>query len=256
MKTLLFAVSVISASALVAQEAKREPMQGVKRGSPQPTLATLVIGANAAVGNVSEPAWPLIIAATFDSDGQSTAPALPSNLMVKMTNEAGTAIEIPFQPVPPPTAAAQEPQRYWLALESATVSLTPGRHRVTVVSATGATPGWRIAPAEFQVLAPDPRRNGALSLLKMHRAMLLERPDDALAEADRALATHPRDIPLWIAKGDILLKKDDADAALEAYDRALALQRKAGRASYPLLQRRREAHLRALEKRDVIPKAP
>lgn len=253
MKATFRVVCALLSAPLVAQDAKRETMRGVSRGQSQPAAATLVMGVNAAVGNVSEPGWPLIVSAARMPDGQSTGPALPSNLQVKMTNEAGTVIAIPFEPVALPAAAAGEPHRYWLASETTTARLEPGRYRVTAVSSTGVSPGWRIDAVDFQVLAPNPERRASLSLVKMHRAVLLDRSDEALAEAEQGLTANARDIQLWIAKGDLLMKKDDADGALDAYDRALSLQRKLKRESFPLQQRRKDAHLRALEKRGVIP---
>ena len=253
MKATFRVVCALLSAPLVAQDAKRETMRGVNRGQSQPPAATLVIGVNAAIGNISEPGWPLIASAAWLPDERSTPPTLPPNLQLKVTNEAGTVIPIPFEPVPLSAAASGDPHRYWLAPESATARLVPGRYRVTAVSSTGVIPGWKIDAVDFQVLAPNPERKAALSLVKMHRAVLLERPDEALAEAERGLTVNAREIQLWIAKGDLLMKKDDADSALDAYDRALSLQRKLGRASFPLQQRRKDAHVRALEKRGVIP---
>jgi hypothetical protein len=251
--TTLSMFVLASAAALVAQDAKREPMQGVKRGEPQPSVPTLVIGVNAAIGTLSEPGWPLIISAIWNSEGREAAPTLPADLEVKMTDERGAGIQVSFEPLRPSAAIASESERYWLASESATAPLAPGRYRISIVVPDGKTSGWRVAASDFQVFAPNPERKGALSLLNMHRSLLLDRLEDALAEADRALATNARDIQLWSAKGDILMKKDDPDAALEAYDRALNLQRKAGRESFALHKRHKEAHVRALEKRGVLP---
>jgi hypothetical protein len=254
MKATSWLVFALLSAPLVAQDAKRETMRGVNRGQPQPAAATLVLGVNAVIGSVSEPGWPLIVSAAWIPDKQSTSPTFPSNLQVKMTNEAGTVIPIPFEPVALPAAAASgEPHRYWLAPETATVHLAPGRYRVTAVSPSGASPGWKIDAVDFPVLAPNPERKGALSLVKMHRAVLLGRPGEALAEAEQGLTANARDIQLWIAKGDLLMREDDTEGALDAYDRALSLQRKLGRESFPLQQRRKDANVRALEKRGVIP---
>ena len=250
---VVFAMGLVAATPLLAQEEKREPMQGVKRGEPKPSVPTLVMGVNAAIGNVSEPGWPLIVSAGWMPEGPSTPAPPPPNLQVKMTNAAGAVIAIAFEPVPLPAGAAGEPHRYWLAAESATAGLAPGRYRVSVVSTGGAVSGWKIEPVEFSIQAPNPDRKGSLSLVKIHRAALLDRPDEALTEAEHGLTASPREIPLWIAKGDLLMKTDDPDGALDAYDRALSLQRKSGRESYPLQTRRKEAHVRALEKRGVLP---
>jgi predicted RNA polymerase sigma factor len=60
----------------------------------------------------------------------------------------------------------------------------------------------------------------------------------------------------WIAKGDILMLKDNPDEALAAYDRALELHRKAGNEPLAIQVRRRQAFTRILEKRGVTSPEP
>lgn len=259
MNTFRLTLLALTVSAGVfGQPAPREPMRGTKRGAPQPAQPTLVIGVNAAIGTRAEPGWPLIVSATKRPDDTPVSPPLPSELRVRVTAENGTAVSLAFVPVPPPASPEAEPSRGWIAAETETARLAPGRYRVTVGAETGAISGWRIEPGEIVLEAPRADNHG-LALLRVQRALLQGRLDEALAEANRGLTATPGDLQLWVAKGDVLMRQDDPDAALEAFDRALSLHRAAKTEGEPLAlaQRRRGALMRGLEKRGVVaPTAP
>jgi hypothetical protein len=181
-------------------------------------------------------------------DATAAAP-FPSDLRLKMTNESGSVVALNFEAIPPPTGTVSEPARYWLVAESETSRLAPGRYRIALLS---PATGWRIEPGEIRVLAPEPGRAGLLPMLRIHRLLLQNRADDALAEADRELAANASNLQVWIAKGDILMKKDDPEKAVEAFERARNLHLIGGRDSYPILRRLKSAQTRALEKRGVM----
>jgi len=250
-------VALAGAGPVCGQTPQREPMRGVKRGDKQVSLPTLIVGINAAIGTIAEPGWPLIVTATVSSDGKSPTPPLPANLGVQVTNENGARVALTFEPLSPPAISLAASGLTWVTAESATTQLAPGRYHVSVVSPTGVPAGWSVESGEIRVLAPAPERAGRLSRLKIHLSILRGRDDDALAEAERAVGANPRDSQAWIAKGDLLMQKDEPDQALEAYDRALNLHRGDKMQPYSILRLRHAAHLRSLEKRGVIaPAAP
>jgi hypothetical protein len=232
--------------AAFGQDAKPSSMRGVNRSAPPPS-ATLVVGINASVGTIAEPGWPLIVTAT--TSNTPPVPSIPSDLRLRMTNETGGAVALNFQPITPPPSSTAEPARYWVAAESDTSRLAPGRYRIALES--GAS-GWRLETGEIQILPASPERAGLLPLLKIQRFLLQGRDDDALAEAGRELSANPNHVQAWIAKGDILMKKDDPDNALAAYTRAQELHGQRGSESFPILRRQKAAHTRSLEKRGVL----
>jgi len=54
--------------------------------------------------------------------------------------------------------------------------------------------------------------------------LLYDRPDDSLAEADKALASDPRNAAIWTVRGEAQIKKKDYRAAAESMLRSLALR--------------------------------
>src|SRR5687767_7671767 len=64
-------VALFSATVSFGQEKKLEPMRGVDRGQPQPSLPILLISINDSVGSIAEPGWPLVVFATRASDDKS-----------------------------------------------------------------------------------------------------------------------------------------------------------------------------------------
>jgi len=248
-RLIFFAVLAVAGLAC-GQMADRAPMRGVKRGDAPPSRPTLIVGINAVIGTVAEPGWPLIISAT-PAAGQP-APTLPADLAVRITSENGGTVALTFEALAAPATPPAEPGRTWVAGESATGELAPGRYLVTIVSGASAPAGWNVESGEIRILAPAPERRSRLSLLKIHLALLRGREDDALAEADRAIAANPRDAAAWVAKSDVLMRKDDPDSAVEALDRALDLHRGDKVQPFPILRRRHAAQLRALEKRGVV----
>lgn len=242
---LLAVVSIVTLSlSAPGQDAKPAPMRGVNRSAPPPS-PTLVVGINASVGTIAEPGWPLIVTAT--TNHTPPVPSIPSDLRLKMTNETGGPVALNFEPITPPPSPTAEPARYWVAAESDTSRLVPGRYRIALESGTS---GWRLESGEIRILSANRERAGLLPLLKIQRFLLQGRDDDALAEADRELSANPNNLQAWIAKGDMLMKKDDPDNALAAYNRAQNLLGEGG--SFPLLRRQKAAHTRSLEKRGVF----
>jgi hypothetical protein len=240
---------VLSAAGVGAADGPQS-MRGVKRGEPLPAAAVLVVSINDTVGGMAEPGWPLIVVAAREPDPKLAATPIPANLEVRVSDERGAAVAIPFTPVPP--LAGNEKTRAWLAAESATERLAPGTYKVSLGPPMGRLAGWRVESGEFRMVAPTPESRGLLEHLRMSRFVLLGKDDDALAEADRRIAANAGDQAAWVAKGDILMKKDQPDEALRAYDGALGLQQKTDREPIAILARRRSALVRSLEKRGVI----
>lgn len=245
-----FLLLLAAAVSLFGQTKKIEPMRGVNRSQSQASVATLLIGINGTIGSVAEPGWPLIVSATRATD--ETAPSLPSNLSLKLTDERGTPMAITFERVVQ-TASEGTVSLYWLVAESGTRSLTPGRFRVSSATDPSALAGWRIETGEFLVVAPSAEHSSLLGHLKLHRLVLQGKDDEALAEIDRILAANPKDGHAWIAKGDIQMLKGNPDDALQAYDQALSLRQKSDGESLMITARRRDAFFRSLEKRGVVP---
>jgi tetratricopeptide (TPR) repeat protein len=198
-----------------------------------PPGQTLIVGANAVTGGIAEPGWPIIVSAAF-GDGKD-AP-LPANLKVKMTDDNHKEVAVAFERV----------KDFWIAGESTTKSLKPGRYVVTLTPAGDI----QIKAGNLNVEPADDSRADTLGLLKIQRALLTGKTDEALAETER----HPKSMDAWIAKGDILMSKDLPDEALNAYDKALELQDPEDE-MLALQKRRQAAFFRSLEKRGVIPPA-
>ena len=235
-----------------AQDPKLRPMRGVSRGQPAPQRSTLVIAVNEIGGGISEPGWPLVVSVATISDDSSSAIPIPAGLSLKLTDESGRDTGVSLEPVVPPAGNTDNTIRYWLAAETTTTRLTPRRYRVAATPSNNL-PGWRLEPGEFQILAPSPDRNRLLAYIKIERANVLGQHDEALAEANRILAANDKEKHAWIMKGDILMLKDDPNAALQAFDRALTLHQKTEREPIAIQARRRDAFLRSLEKRGVVP---
>lgn len=242
---------LIAVSALSVQAAEPEMMRGAKMRDRTPPAATLVVGANEQVGSIAEPGWPLIISALFQSE-ITPAPALPSGLRVSISDEQNREVAgIAFQPVPRPAGVTGEQSLYWLAPESATRALAPGLYRIRIAPGDGQATGFKFESAVVRVVTANGERRNLLSVLLIRRLLLLGRNDDALAEADRAIAADANDQTAWITKGDIFMQKDMPDEALEAYDQALSLHKKADGEPITITTRRRAAFFRSLEKRGV-----
>jgi len=248
------ALLTLAESSFAAEPAKLEPMRGAKSGEPGPARATLLVGANETVGGIAEPGWLIIVSAAREPDDtETTAPALPDILRVKLTDGKDAVVALAFQPVSRPGRNEADDALYWIADESATEALTPGRYRVALESADGDVPGWRIDPGLLEVVEKSPERAAMPGLLKIQRALLIGDEDQALAEAAHQVGVNAGDEQAWIAKGDILMMKDDPDGALKAYDSAFNLRDPADGEPLPLLERRRAAFFRGLEKRGAIP---
>jgi tetratricopeptide (TPR) repeat protein len=169
-----------------------------------------------------------------------------------MADERNREMPVTFQPIPPPSEVTGEQSIYWLAPESATRELAPGLYRVKLVPGAGQATDWKLESANLRVVTPNAERRNLLAVLLVRRLLLLGREDDALAEADRAIAADAKDQNAWIVKGDIFMQKDMPDEALEAYDSALKLHKKADGEPLTITTRRRAAFFRSLEKRGVV----
>jgi tetratricopeptide (TPR) repeat protein len=145
-------------------------------------------------------------------------------------------------------AGSDEAQLFWIATESATKDLAPGRYHVSFEPVEGL----RIESGDLIVEETNPEHASWLGLLNIQRSLLLGKDDEALAEADRLTVSDPGNADAWIAKGDILMGKDLPDEALKAYDKALELQEKEDSEPLFLEERRRAAFFRSLEKRGVL----
>lgn len=241
-------VLFVAATVAFSQDKQPEMMRGAKLNEPKLPVATMVIGVNEIVGSVAEPGWPIIIsAAMLPEEGVVVAP--PTNLKVKMTDEKDIEVTLAFEAVSQPATSDEDPKFYWLASESATNSLAPGRYRITFEPVAG----WAIESGDLRMVEINPERAGSLGLLKIQRSLLLGHDDEALAEADSLTTSDAKNTDAWIAKGDILMTKDLPDEALEAYDKALEQHNETDSEPLFIQERRRAAFFRSLEKRDVIP---
>ena len=234
------------------EDAKPKTMRGVNRGQPAAPRSTLVITINEIVGSIAEPGWPLVISASAMPADPSGSVPFPVGLELKLISDNGTDAGVILQPVTPPTTNADNTTRYWLAPEAATARLSSGRYRVTPAMPSGSLTGWRIEPGEFQIVSPNAERSRLLGYLKIERSNALGNQDGALAEANRLIAADDKDKQAWIVKGDLLMLKDDPNAALQAFDRALALHQKSEREPLAIQARRRDAFMRSLEKRGGV----
>lgn len=243
--SLLFLFAV---SPAFGQDKQPEMMRGAKLSDLKPPAATLVIGANEIVGSIAEPGWPIIIsAALMTEEGVTATP--PANLKLKVSNEKGIEVPLAFAAVPQSAQSGEEPKFYWLAPESATQGLTPGRYNITFEPVEG----FAIESGDLKVVPADKEHDAELGSLKIQRSLLLGQDDEALAEADKLTISDAENSNAWIAKGDILMGKDLPDEALVAYDKALEIEEKTDSEPLFILERRRAAFFRSLEKRGVMP---
>ncbi len=229
MKRLLI-LFLIPVAVIAEPPKKADMMRGARLGEVKPPAMTIVVGANEIAGSVAEPGWPIIVSAATDDDKP-----VPANLNIKMTDDKDKEVAMTFERV----------KDYWIAPESATTTLKSGRYHITLVPAGDL----KVESGDLRVEPAGDSRADTLGLLKIQRALLLGKDDEALAEAER----HPQSIDAWIAKGDILMAKDLPDEALKAYDEALKLHKDADGEPLFILERRRAAFFRSLEKRGVIP---
>ena len=156
---------LFSTTVFFGQTKPVEPMRGVNRGQPRPSVAVLVVGANDMIGGIIEPGWPLIVSAVRLPDEKTANVPLPVNLTLKLTSETGTIKTIAFEPLPRPPTADNALVLYWQAAEAGTRGLSPGRYRLTLAPELGEYPGWRMEAGEFEVVAPNPQRSRLLSHL-------------------------------------------------------------------------------------------
>jgi hypothetical protein len=214
------ALSLLLLSASLTFGATDAPvmMRGAKLAKPKDP--DLVIGVNAVAGSVAQPGWPIIVSANK---------TVPASLNIKVTDEQNKEVAVAFERV----------NDFWIAGEN---TLKPGRYHITLVPAGD----MRIESGDLLV---GPSDADLLGLLKIQRALLTGKDDEALAEAER----HPESADAWIAKGSILLGKDLPDEALAAYDEALKLRNPKAGENLALMARRRDAFFRSLEKRGVVP---
>ncbi len=229
---ILFLLLVPIAPLAIGQTNQPPMMHGAKLRKPQSPVIPVVVGANVLAGGVAEPGWPIIVSAAMTDDKP-----IPTGLDVKMTDDKDKEIAMAFERV----------KDFWIAGESATKTLAPGRYHLTLVPAGDL----KIESGDLRVEAPNPERADTLGLLKIQRALLLGKDDEALAETER----FPQSIDAWIAKGDILMARDLPDEALKAYDGALKLRKPSDGENLPLMMRRRTAFFRLLEKRGALPPA-
>lgn len=228
MKRLL--ILLLIPVAVVAEPPKKaDMMRGAKLGEVKPPAMTIVVGANEVAGSIAAPGWPIIVSAATGDDKP-----IPANLNVKMTDDKDKEVTLAFERV----------KDFWIAAESATKTLKPGRYHITLVPAGDL----KVESGDLRIEPAGDSRADTLGLLKIQRALVLGKDDDALAEAER----HPQNMNAWIAKGDILMGKDLPDEALAAYDKALKLRKPSDGENLALMERRRTAFFRSLEKRGVL----
>src|SRR5687767_12191380 len=237
----------------LGQDGKPQGMRGAEPPEPRPAAA-LVVGANETAGSIAEPGWPIILSAALFTEEEGAKVTVPAELRLKVTSQEGQEVALPFQPVPRPADAPAEQAYFWLASEEATQGLAPGRYNITIVLPEGSRKDLRVESGDLRVMAADPARASDLGLLKIQRSLLLEKPDDALAEADRMITADAKNADAWIARGDILMMQDKPDEALVAYDGALKLAEEAeDKEPLFIMERRSAAFFRGLEKRGALP---
>jgi hypothetical protein len=231
---ILTCVLLFAAIACPGQDDQPATMRGIKRGEPKPSVTTLFVGANEVAGSIAETGWPIIVSAAMD-DGSP----VPVGIGVRVTDDNGNEFAIAFERV----------KDSWIAAESASASLAPGQYHIALVPAGDL----RIESGDLRVVEAASGRGTLLGLLRIQRALLLGKDDDALAEADHLTTDNPMSQDAWIARGDILMSQDKPDEALQSYDKADALHTPEDGENLPLMQRRRDAFLASLAKRGVIP---
>jgi hypothetical protein len=234
------------ASPAFAEVKESDMMRGARLGEVTPPKASIIVGANEGIGSIVEPGWPVIVGMSVLSD-QKPEPTLPSILVPIVTDNDDKPVTIVFAPVPAPVGSDPS-QMFWIASESATQALTPGRYHVSVMPVAG----FAIESGYFTVVEPKPEQAGMLGFLKIQRAVLSGQDDEALAECDRQIAADPENPNVWIAKGDILMARDLPDEAADAYEKALALEMANDSEPLFIQNRLKDAFFRSLEKRGVL----
>lgn len=243
-------------SAVITLAQTQPAKSGAGRRAPEiPQNGTMLIAINEVVGSVAEPGWPLIVAATRVPDDKEPPAALPLAFGLRLTDGSGVSVAVTLEPVPP--LPNQTTSLFWLASETTTARLAPGIYRVSPIAGQSQLTGWRVEPGEFQIVAPDSTRKNLLSHLRIHRSVLLGKTEEALTTVNQLTSENANDAEAWIAKGDIHMLQDQPAEALDAYDRALNLQKDSEREPIAIMVRRSNAFTRSLEKRGVIaPKPP
>lgn len=235
-----------------AQDEKPRGMRGAEPPAPRPP-AVLIIGANDVVGGVVEPGWPIVVSATLVVDEGAEA-AVPPELRLKMTDADTTQVALPFEAVPRPAEATAEDAFYWVVAEEATRALAPGRYNITIELPEAQRQLLRVASADLRVVLPDADRARSPGPLRIQRAMLSGKPEEALAEVESLIAADAKNTSAWVAKGDLLMAQNKPHEALAAYDVAMKLTRDAEEEpSIFLLERRRAAFMAAIEKGETGP---
>jgi tetratricopeptide (TPR) repeat protein len=240
--------------AAVCAFAQYEKPKGMRGAQPAPPLAAmkLIIGVNDIVGGVAEPGWPIIVSAVLMAGEGLAKLDLPAALRVRVRDENQTETALALEAIPRPPDATPEAPRYWIAPETETRKLPPGRYDITLAPADAMGAGVRIESADLRVLTPEAQRASQAGLLRIQRSLLSQRLEEALAEAERMTAADGKDRRAWVARGDILMMQDKPDEALEAYEKALELAEAAEEHEpLALMERRKAAFFRALEKRGV-----
>ncbi len=236
---LFFIFFSVSLSAF-ALDKKIEMMRGARLNEEKPPAVSIIVGANESIGSIAQAGWPIIIAATSISDGESRA--LPANLNVIVTDDKDQRVTVAFDPVP---AGSDEAQLFWIA---ATQTLSPGRYHVSVEPSAG----FAIESGYLTIVEANSEHDKLLRLLKIEQLLLFKKDDEALAECDRQIAADPENSNVWIAKGDILMMRDLPDEAADAYEKALALEMANDSEPLFIQRRHKDAFFRSLEKRGVL----
>jgi hypothetical protein len=245
-RPFIICVLCFLASPGFAEVKESDMMRGARLDEVTPPKASIIVGANESVGSIVEPGWPVIVGMIVLSE-ERPEPALPSNLVPIVTDNDDQTVTIAFAPVPAP-AGSDPSQMFWIAAESATQALAPGRYRVSVMPVAG----FASESGHFTVVEPKPENAGMLGFLKIQRAILSRQDDEALAECDRQIAADPENPNVWIAKGDILMARDLPDEAADAYEKALALEMANNSEPLFIQNRLKDAFFRSLEKRGVL----
>lgn len=244
MKRYLILILIFLAihSPVLGEDKRAELMRRAELNKQKPPATSIMVGANENVGSIAETGWPIIVAATAISDGETVA--LPSSLNVIMTDDRNQPITISFDSVTMPSGS--EGQLFWIA---PTQALSTGRYIVSVQPVTG----FAVESGYLTIVEPNSERSGLLGILKVQQLLLLGKNDEALAESDHQIAADSQDPNFWIIKGDILLAKDLPDEASAAFEKALELEMAKGNEPLFIQKRLQVAFFRSLEKRGVIP---
>ena len=253
MSTRLAPVALLLACASVADAEGRGSYHA-------PVTPAVVVGANEVAGGTLQPGWLLVVSALLVPGSDTTgAPVIAPRpeFSVRLVDVRGAAVQIAFAPLGAPGEIEESTQWFWLASESATQALTPGRYRIEADTSGFRARGLHAAGAVLVVEPAGSANDPRARRLRTEAALLAGRVDDALAETDRWTAADTADAAAWSAKGDIFMELDRAGDALVAYQRAGVIVRQA-EAGEPLdlARRTRAAMRRMLEQRGVLESAP